>query len=48
MHLAQKVDNQSWIQEVQHLPLVLKIYIIAIIGNPNENLRNELNFRHTR
>ena len=33
MHLAQKVDHESWIQEVQHLPLVPKIYIRAIIGD---------------
>ena len=33
MHLAQKVDHESWIQEVQHLPLERKIYIRAIIGD---------------
>ena len=33
MHLAQKTDHCYWIQEVQHLPLEPKIYIIAIISN---------------
>ena len=33
MHLAQKGDHKSWIQEVQHLPLEPKIYLIAIIGD---------------
>ena len=32
-HRAQKVDHQSWIEEVQHLPLEPKIYIIAIFGD---------------
>ena len=33
MHLAQKVDHQSWILRVQNLPFEPKIYIIAIIGD---------------
>ena len=37
MHLAQKVDHESWIQEVQHLLLVPKIYITAIIGDISQD-----------
>ena len=33
MHRAQKLDHESWIQEVQHLPLEPKFYIIAIFSN---------------
>ena len=33
MHLAKKVDHYFWIQEVQRLPLELKIYIITIIDD---------------
>ena len=33
MHLAEKVDLYSWIQDVQHLPLEQKIYIRAVIGD---------------